>query len=86
MENENTTSVVQEVEQHTAIDKPRRPRKASNPSEALPQPEPAPVPSETPLSSSTAVLADLTVTPPPPSDGRPRSVITYPDGITVIHH
>lgn len=95
MENESTTPVVQEVEQHVVAekhlssaetDKPRRPRKAPKPSEAVTLPETPPVSSETPSGGATAVLADLTVTPPPPSDGRPRSVTTYPDGITVIHH
>lgn len=86
MDNENTTPVVQEVEQHVVTDKPRRPRKVPKPSEAVTLPETPPVSSETPSDGATAVLADLTITPPPPSDGRPRSVTTYPDGITVIHH
>lgn len=76
-----------------SVDKPRRARKAPRPqedelhqgdpqvaSEALPEPSTGP----------TAVLADLTVHPAPKqgegSTSTPKSIITYPDGITVTHY
>ena len=74
-----------------SVDKPRRARKAPRSQEdelhqGVPQ-----VASEAPPEPSTgptAVLADLTVHPAPKqSEGLPaKSIITYPDGITVIHH
>ena len=73
-----------------SVDKPRRARKAPRPQEdELHQgaPQVAPETPPEPSTGPTAVLADLTVTPPPPSgDGNPKSVVTYPDGITVIHY
>ena len=74
-----------------SVDKPRRARKAPRSQEdelhqGVPQvaSEAHPEPSTGP----TAVLADLTVHPAPKqSEGLPaKSIITYPDGITVIHH
>lgn len=74
-----------------SVGKPRRARKAPRSQEdELHQVDPQ-VASEAPPEPSTgptAVLADLTVHPAPKqSEGFPaKSIITYPDGITVIHH
>jgi len=96
MSEESTTPVVSTDEVSSSaqkqlssaeVDKPRRARKATKAPEAVTVPEPPPVPSAPPPGGATAVLADLTVTPSPPSvDGKPRSVITTPDGITVYHY
>ena len=88
MSEESTTPVVSTDEVNSAMERPKRPRKATKAPEAVTVPEPPPVPSAPPPGGATAVLADLTVTPSPPSvdSGKPRSVITTPDGITVYHY
>lgn len=75
-----------------AVDKPRRPRKATKAQEGETVPEITQAAPEghsdlpTEVSGPTAVLADLSITQAPQTDDTPKSVITYPDGITVIHH
>lgn len=97
MSETGTIPVVSTEEINSAIERPRRPRKAPKAPEAVTVPETPPVlaekhpgcaRSETHPDGATAVLADLTVTPSPPSvdSGKPRSVVTTPDGITVFHY